>query len=98
MPNDRSIFMNEYFGDEKILQKKIDLDNKMKQTTQNLELKLIKAVDDNDDDDNDEDEEEDITVDVISGQDPSEYSTERQERPDSALNKSITINELKNYN
>jgi hypothetical protein len=70
--------MNEYFGDEKILQKKIELDIKMKQTTQNLESKLIKAVDDNDDDDNDEDDEEsEITIDVISGQDPSEYSTER---------------------
>jgi len=30
MTNDRSIFMNEYFGDEKILQKKIELDIKMK--------------------------------------------------------------------
>ena len=70
----------------------------MKQTTQNLESKLMKAQENNDDDDNDEDEEEDITVEVLSGQDPSEYSIERADRPDSALNKSITINELKNIN
>ena len=87
--------MNEYFGDKEIQSKKNELDIKMKQTTQNLESKLNKAVENNndDEDDNDEDEEAEITFDVISGQDPSELSIER---PDSSLNKSITVKELKN--
>lgn len=66
--NERSIFMNEYFGGID-LSKKAELDQRMKETTQNLESKLIKAVEINDEDDQDDDEEDDITFDVISGQD-----------------------------
>ena len=88
--------MNEYFGDEQILSKTLELDIKMKQTMQNLESKLNKDVENNndDEDDNDEDEEDEITFDVISGKDPSELSMERPE--ESSLNKSITVRELKN--
>lgn len=55
--------MKQYFGD---ISKKIEFEKRMKETTQNLETKLIKAVEINDEDDQDDDEEEEITFDMIS--------------------------------
>lgn len=76
--------------------KKNELDKRMKETTQNLESKLIKAVQINDEDDNDDEEEEDLTFEVLSAHEPSDtnLSVERQE---SILNKSINIKELKHH-
>lgn len=63
----------------------------MKETTQNLEQKISKAVEFNDEEDNDEEEE--VTFEVTSAPDPSEISTER---PESSLNKSLTAKDIKN--
>ena len=82
--------MNSFFG-EQILSKKIQLDQSIKETAQILESKLIK-LQNNDEDDND-DEEEELTFEVTSAHEPSELSVER---PDSALNKSINIRDIKN--
>jgi hypothetical protein len=60
-----SIFMNNFYRDDIIL-KKNELDKRMQETTQNLESKLIKAVQINDEEDNDDEEEEDLTFEVLS--------------------------------
>lgn len=68
----------------------------MKETTQNLESKLIKAVQINDEEDNDDEEEEDLTFEVLSNHEPSDHGVS-VERPESVLNKSINIRELKHH-
>jgi hypothetical protein len=54
-PAQNGMFMSEFYG-EQILSKKIELDKRMKETTQNLESKLIKAVEINEEDDIEEEE------------------------------------------
>jgi len=78
--------VNSFFG-EQILSKKIQLDQSIKETAQILESKLIKLQ-------NNDDEEEELTFEVTSAHEPSEVSIER---PDSALNKSINIRDIKSH-
>ena len=61
-----------------ILSKTIELDRRMKETTQNLESKLIKAVEINNED-NEYDEDEDITFDGISNVDQTVQTVEQSE-------------------
>lgn len=67
---------------------------RMKEVSKNLESKLIKAVEINDQDDQEDDEEEELTIEVMSAHDQSEISIER---PESSLNKSIHIKDLKHH-
>jgi hypothetical protein len=56
----------------------------MKETTQNLELKINKAVEIDNEDDDQFSEDEDFTFEVHSAHDPSEFNS--VERPSSNLN------------
>ena len=56
----------------------------MKETTQNLELKINKAVEIDNEDDDQFYEDEDFTFEVHSAHDPSEFNS--VERPSSSLN------------
>jgi hypothetical protein len=67
---------------------------RMNEVSKNLESKLIKAVEINNEDDQDSVEEEEITIEVLSNHEQSEVSIER---PESSLNKSINIKDLKHH-
>jgi hypothetical protein len=95
IPKESSIFMNNFFRDE-IIMKKNELDQRMKETTENLETKLIKAVQINDEEDDGDEEEEDLTFEVLSGHEPSDQALS-VERLESSLNKSINIKELRHH-
>lgn len=83
------------FYDSSILSKKIELDQKMKQTTEKLGQKIIKAKEINEDDDEDDQEEDDITLDILSTHDANEHIS--VERSDSILNKSLTIRDISQH-
>ena len=93
--------MNEFYG-EQMENQKLELAKRMKLTTQNLESKLIKAVEINDEDDNDEEDENEYTFEVMSNQrDTGERSetvsvgyVKANETRDESLNQSI---DLKNF-
>lgn len=79
--------MNDFYGDQ-ILSKKIELDQKMKQTTVQLETKLTKAVEIADEVDN-EFEDDDVTFECLSKDDAGKEKS--SERLDTSLNNSMRL-------
>jgi hypothetical protein len=94
MTKAENILFDSFGGDEFLQQSKKELDLKMKLTTEHLEQKINKAKEldlDEGDDDDDGEAEKQPTFDGLSVIDQSEVDSMHE----SALNKSITIKELK---